>query len=172
VNYKHGGSDTRLHTIWMDMWRRCEKPGDPAHRWYGGRGIKVCGEWQDFAAFRQWAVGAGYRDDLSIDRIDCDGDYSPENCRWATMKVQNRNRRNNARLTAFGETKTLAEWQEDSRCVVTYGAIRFRLAKGWTPEDAITKPHQVRNAKLDPEAAVSSILNHGRTYQWQSTKTR
>ena len=93
------------------MRRRCGDPKDAGYRNYGERGITVCDEWvNDYAAFREWSNANGYADDLTIDRIDNDKGYSPDNCRWTTMKVQSNNTRVNHRVTYQGETHTLSEW--------------------------------------------------------------
>lgn len=93
-NTTHGGSHTRLYHIWSNMRQRCHNSNSPAFNNYGGRGITVCPEWlHNFEAFQAWALSHGYRDDLTIDRIDNDNGYNPDNCRWATYSTQRKNQR-------------------------------------------------------------------------------
>lgn len=114
-NRKHGESPntnknaTRLYGIWENMRARCGNKKNPNYKDYGGRGITVCDEWSEYTAFKNWALKNGYNPSLTIDRIDVNGNYCPENCRWATQKEQCRNTRFNHLLTYNGETKTLAE---------------------------------------------------------------
>ena len=94
IHTSHGGKGTRLYYIWDSMKARCYNPQRRDFKNYGGRGITVCTEWlNDFAAFRDWALSHGYADNLTIDRIDNDGDYTPENCRWVTITEQNQHKR-------------------------------------------------------------------------------
>jgi len=88
----HEGSGTRIYRIFGAMHRRCENVNDDSYARYGGKGISVCPEWDDFTVFRDWAMANGYSADLTIDREDCDGNYNPDNCRWATRTTQVRNR--------------------------------------------------------------------------------
>lgn len=114
---KHNKTGTRLYYIWEHMKQRCTNPNDPAYNYYGGRGIKVCNEWtNDFQPFHDWAISNGYADNLTIDRIDVNGNYEPSNCRWITLKHQQRNKRNNTKVLFKGYCKTVVEWAEEFGC--------------------------------------------------------
>lgn len=109
----HGMSESRLYNIYAAMKQRCYNQGIKSFKDYGGRGIEVCEEWRNsFEAFYEWAMANGYADNLTLDRIDVNGNYEPTNCRWATRKEQNNNKRNNCKITYKDETHTLAEWIE------------------------------------------------------------
>ena len=103
----HGDSHKRLHNIWSGMRARCYCETEYHYKWYGARGIKMDDKWRnDYCAFKKWALSAGYSPELSIDRIDNDGDYTPENCRWVDQKTQCNNKSNNHYVKAFGEDMT------------------------------------------------------------------
>ncbi len=107
----HGLSSTRIYNIWTGMKDRCINKSNPRWRHYGESGVEVCNEWrEDFKAFYDWAVSHGYRDDLTIERIDVRKGYSPDNCRWATWAEQAGNKNNSTAVTINGETHTVAEW--------------------------------------------------------------
>ncbi len=135
----HRETGTRLYRIWQAMKNRCLNEKMPAYCYYGGRGIKVCDEWlHSFEAFRDWALANGYRDDLTIDRIDVNGNYEPANCRWTTQKEQNRNTRKNIIVEYAGERRTLKEWSEILG--INYQTLHSRVCElGWSIEDALTK---------------------------------
>ncbi len=143
---KHGQRTTRLYRIWCSIKRRTSVEADSGYYKYGGRGITVCKEWKDsFEAFRDWALANGYRDDLTIDRINNEQGYFPENCRWATEIEQANNKRNNHLLTFAGETHTIAEWARIKK--VSSDLIRNRLNLGWSVEQALTEPTHKQNRK-------------------------
>ena len=130
----HGMSKTRLHNIWINMRHRCSNQDTPAYKNYGGRGIKVCDEWDDFFVFYKWSLRNNYNESLSIDRLDNDGDYSPSNCQWANMISQSRNKRSSVKFK--GECAIDASYRlGGKRSLVT-----ARLRGGWSKEEAFTKP--------------------------------
>ena len=136
----HGESHTRLFSIWVNMRDRCNNPKNKRYHRYGGRGISVCEEWNsDYKPFADWSRSNGYSDELTIDRIDVNGDYCPDNCRWVDMKTQQRNRSDNRLVGINGETKTLAEWCEQYG--TSYSMVFNRIVNmGWEPERAIKTP--------------------------------
>ena len=118
THYKHGGTNERLYRVWTDMHTRCNNPNDKAYKNYGARGISICEEWNNYETFRIWAIKNGYQPNsksgvTTLDRIDVNGNYCPENCRWVSYKEQNNNRRNNFLLTYNGKTQTAMQWSEE-----------------------------------------------------------
>lgn len=110
-NKTHGKSTTKLYGVWCGIKARCFNKNSTAYKDYGGRGIKMCEEWSNhYDLFEKWAIDNGYKEGLSIDRIDNNGDYSPENCRWVTDAAQANNRRSNRIYTINGVTHNLTEW--------------------------------------------------------------
>ena len=135
---KHGLSRTRLYNLWTGMIGRCKNANKTDYKYYGGRGIKVCPEWQeDFMVFREWALEHGYKHRLTIDRIDNDGNYKPENCRFATMKIQNRNSRHNRLIKIGNEIKPVSEWAEQAG--INCETLAYRIDSGW-PEHKLFVP--------------------------------
>lgn len=116
INRTHGGSRDRLYGVWSSIKGRCYNINDNFYYEYGGRGIKVCDEWCDnYSEFKKWAYANGYDDkaeymQCTIDRIDVDGDYCPENCRWVSALIQSNNRRNVHKIEYNGEIHTITEW--------------------------------------------------------------
>lgn len=134
----------RLYRIWHNMTERCNNKNNAGFKNYGGRGITVCSEWNNYETFARWALNNGYKDNLTIDRIDNDSGYSPNNCRWATMEDQVRNRRNNRYETINGTTKTVAEWAREYR--VNAKTVTERLDRGLDIKSALSKEsYQGRN---------------------------
>ncbi len=133
---KHGMYETRLYRIWASMRNRCTNSTNPAYKDYGGRGITVCNEWNEFTVFMDWALNNGYSDDLTIDRIDVNGNYEPDNCRWATFSVQANNKRTSRYIEYRGEKHTVSEWARITGFNKT--VIAERLNRGWTEEEALT----------------------------------
>ncbi|MGG0718681.1 hypothetical protein ABE096_13950 [Robertmurraya massiliosenegalensis] len=127
-NHRHKMSGTRLYRIWQKMKDRCYNPNVRSYENYGERGIKLCDEWLIPDNFFDWALSSGYKDGLTIDRIDNDGNYEPNNCRWSTPKEQARNRSTNVKVNFQGKEMTLVEAAEMSG--FSYGALNARYNKG------------------------------------------
>lgn len=134
---KHGGVKTRLYNIWHGMKERCRNPINKDYKNYGGRGIQICDEWKEFIGFRDWALSNGYSDNLSIDRINTNGNYEINNCRWATSMEQGRNKRHTVFHEINGIKKPLIEWCEILNVKYTTAFERNRRSGYYFREDEI-----------------------------------
>ena len=141
---KKAKNNPRLWRIYRGMLTRCTNPKYEYYYRYGGRGIKVCDEWNTFDAFCDWALANGFDPNaparqISIDRIDVDGDYSPQNCRFANAKEQANNTSKNRYVTAFGKTQTISQWADETG--IKRSTLYGRLFKcGWSVEEALSIP--------------------------------
>lgn len=140
---KHGLKGTRIYDEYHKMKQRCYNPNNQSYDDYGGRGIKICDEWLDpengLIKFYFWSITHGYRDNLTIDRINFNGDYSPENCRWTNRIVQSNNKRNNMTLTLNGITHTAATWSEITG-ISAYNIYNRKNNLGWSDKKTLTTP--------------------------------
>lgn len=138
MNYRHGMAHTRLDHIYKHMKSRCTNPNDIGYKDYGGRGIVVCEEWlADKTKFFEWSLKNGYSDNLTIDRINNDKGYSPDNCRWTSFNVQANNKRNSAYIECNGAKKTYSQWAEETGIKKATLWARINVY-GWSVEKAIT----------------------------------
>lgn len=154
----HGESQTRLYNIWCGIKNRTSKSTDAKHKKdYYDRGIRICKEWEhSFETFRDWALSHGYKDNLTIDRIDNDGNYCPENCRWTTNYVQSNNRRSNRNYTFNGKTQNISQWARELD--ISEDMLRDRLViLGWSVEDALLKPSQRRQQTEQQKKLYASV---------------
>lgn len=127
----------RLYDIYYGMLSRCNNPKNIGYKNYGGRGIKVCEEWSNFKGFEKWSLNNGYTDELSIDRRDNDGDYTPNNCRWTDKLTQANNTRSNKFIEYKGEVKTVAEWCRELG--IPTARTYSRLSKGLSLDEVFSK---------------------------------
>lgn len=142
-NTKHRESGTKLYRKWISILRRCESPKCPYYKNYGARGITVCDEWHDYLTFKKWVEETQPSEDFTIDRIDNNKGYSPENCRWASKKSQANNRRSNILIEYQGETHNLTEWSEILG--FNYKSVHNRMYKlGWSFEKSISVPIDIK----------------------------
>ena len=132
----HGLSNDRLYIAWRGMIQRCENPNNKSYQYYGGRGITVCEEWHDANTFIQWASKSGYKKNLTIDRINNNEGYNPENCKWSTHKQQMNNRKNNILITIDNDTKTLARWVDEFN--LDYSEVYRRYRNGYRNRELFT----------------------------------
>lgn len=154
-HYKHGQTNTHLFRVWSHMKERCEREKHPHFKDYGGRGISVCAEWKEFLSFKAWAERSGYQSGLTIDRIDTNGNYEPSNCRWATQKEQQNNKRSNHKVEYNGEIHNLSEWAD--MLGIGRTTLRERLKCGWPIERALFAPVRKRGADLRKAVEIDQV---------------
>lgn len=156
----------RLYDIWNLMKRRCNDPKINSYERYGGRGIIVCDEWYIFNNFYKWAINNGYEDNLTIDRINTDGNYTPENCRWVDLKTQANNRCNNRLIEYNGKKQTLTQWANEYN--IRVDTLKGRIDRGWAIDKALQEPINCNNStcvtdrhlKTDVSNSISSYFNN------------
>lgn len=137
----HGLSHTKLYNIWQLMKGRCYNPSNQDYNNYGGRGIYVCEEWKEKpVAFYEWAMSNGYKDGLTIERVNFNEGYTPANCTWIPMSEQGKNTRRVNKVTLFGETKSIHEWVKDDRIKIGEPMVYRRMKKGLSAEQALLTP--------------------------------
>ena len=154
----HGRLPRKLHAIWGSMKSRCYNSQNQAYHDYGGRGIRVCDEWLDYARFRDWSLKNGYDETRSLERLDNDSHYTPSNCCWATKLQQANNTRTNIKVTWNGETRSVAQWARDPRCKVTAATLAARIRSRWPTEEAVTTPSGGRSRRqLSPSQSEDVV---------------
>lgn len=149
--FKHGQANTKLHKVWREMKNRCKNPNNGSYKNYGARGITVCTEWEKFDAFFAWAVAAGYKEGLSIDRIDNDKGYCPENCKWSNRSQQMKNRRRSAYA---GAKKVRVKCVETG---IAYRSVKEAADATGAPATSISR-------------CLSGKLKHAGGYAWVKTE--
>lgn len=140
IHITHNMTGTRIYNIYRGIKQRCYNTNNQRYNYYGARGIKMCDEWKnDFMVFYNWSMQNNYNDDLSIDRINVDGDYEPNNCRWVNIKKQANNRSTNRYIAYNNETHTLKEWSEILN--ISYYVLNNRINRdNWSVQKAFTTP--------------------------------
>ena len=133
---KHGLSKTRISATHSNMMARCYNPKSEKYKRYGGRGIVVCDEWKTPKNFFDWSLSNGYAENLTIERIDNNGNYEPNNCTWITKGEQARNKSTNKNLTLCGVTRCITEWAEVTGYSIR--TIQWRIKSGWSTSDLLT----------------------------------
>lgn len=142
----HSYSHHPICNTYYNMKGRCCNKNDDAYKNYGGRGIKVCDEWlNNSSAFVEWSLSNGWKEGLTLDRIDVNGNYEPNNCRWITRKEQMNNKRNSRFISYNGTSKTISQWAE--LFGIKYHVLIDRINKGWSVEEALTTPVKSRKTK-------------------------
>ena len=163
MRQKHGGRpiSSPIYGTWLGMHRRCEHTNYKGYSEYGGRGIEVCAEWTEYSAFYDWSLENGWQKGLTLDRIDCNGNYSPDNCRWTDWKTQERNRRNTRRAEYAGIEMSLAAWAEFFHVEPQLFYNRYRA--GWDIERIVREPNNAKYGTSD-ESRVCRSKAHSKYF--------
>ena len=141
---KHNIYGYPLYKCWINMKGRCTCPTNKSYKYYGGRGITLCDEWMnDPLAFYNWALENGWRKGLTIERMDVDGPYSPDNCTWATRAQQSNNMRTNHQITYNGRTQNLSQWADELG--IPRQRLSYRINKGWPIEKAFSDSKNLKS---------------------------
>jgi hypothetical protein len=135
---KHGMEGTRIYNIWRGMKDRCNNKKSRDYKNYGGRGVLLYDAWNSFENFYEWVKISNYQENLTIDRINTNGNYEPSNCRWTTWLEQENNRRNTVYLTIAGETKPVTQWARENN--LNFTTIKERMKRGWKESDLLIPP--------------------------------
>lgn len=159
LNYKNGLSTSRIHNVYCDMVNRCKNENVSSYKYYGKKGINVCSEWlgeNGFDNFYQWSISNGYKEEIengrnkwTIDRIDSNKDYSPENCRWVDIYTQANNKSTNVFLTYNGKTQTATQWSKEVG--ISSYTILHRKKRGWSDEKALTAKSYIGRNKFSKD---------------------
>jgi hypothetical protein len=155
MSYSHGMCDSRIYSIWEGVKGRCLNPNSPVYSYYGGRGIGFYEEWKEFIPFYEWSLHSGYDDSLTLDRIDTNGNYCPDNCRWATKIEQSRNQRKTIFIAHNGEMKPLTEWCE--LLGLKPSTVHERIRKGFPEELLLLPPWELKKPQY------KSVKRHEKT---------
>lgn len=161
TRFKHGLFGTRIYRVWGGIVSRCCNPNNPEYKYYGGRGITLCKEWKESPeAFAKWAYANGYSENLSIDRIDVNGNYEPSNCRWTDNITQANNKRTNVFIEFNGERHTIAEWSRITG--IKKCTIQKRLKKGWSVGASLVK---MKYIKKETAELMAFVEENGQLYE-------
>lgn len=142
-NLPYDETHKKIYSHWKSMRRRCNSKTFSRYKDYGGRGIKICKEWENFENFYKWAIKNGFditkkQINQSLDRINNNGNYEPNNCRWTNIKIQNRNQRSNCLITYNNQTHCVSEWAELYN--INVKTLRTRMSKGWNIDRCLNQP--------------------------------
>lgn len=152
--YVHDSQKNRLYGIYQSMRQRCK---NPKSKYYGGKGISICKEWNTYEAFHEWAMANGYAENLTIDRVDNNKGYSPDNCRWVDYYTQNNNTSRNIFVTYKGQTKTVGQWAREMK--VNASSLHNRIRRGWPIERAMETPIK-KHYKNEEKRSDEKVFNN------------